>query len=102
MRGNSYVTFLTDKDNPTDDELLLELVLGIGGALNNPREVGSVYITSYGITHNHIQRLMELLIERCNLPIPTARAKEFIHWHQTQEKLSTITKLDEDERCSKS
>lgn len=97
-----YVTFLTGKDNPTDDELLLELVLRIGSALKNPQEVGSLYMTSYGITHNHIQRLMELLIERCNLPVPVARAKEFIHWHQTQEALSTITKLDEDKRCSKS
>ena len=102
MPGKRHITFLSDETNPTDDELLLELVIGIGRTLSNPKEERAVYVTSFGITQDLIRRLMKLLIERCNLPIPTARADEFIHFHQAGEFLSTITKLIEGERCSKS
>ncbi len=100
--GISHVTFLTDENNPADDELLLELVLGLGSALRNPKEERNGYTSSYGIGQHLVRRSMKLLIARCNLPVPTARADEFIHWHQTGEKLSTITKLVEDKKCSKS
>lgn len=102
MHGKRYITFLSDEDNPTDNELLLELVLGLGTSLKDPTEENSTHITAYGMGKHLIRRAMKLLIERCNLPIPTSRADEFIHFHQTGESLSTITKLIEDEKCSKS
>ena len=101
-RGRDFITFMSDEDNPTDEELLLELVLGLGSALRHPGEERSGYVSSFGIDQHLVRRAMKLMIERCNLPIPTARVDEFIHWHQTGEKLSTITKVNEDDRCSKS
>lgn len=102
MRGHWQPSFLSDRANPTDDELLLELVIGMGSCLRNPKEERDGYVSSFGITQDLVRRLMKLVITRCNLPVPTSRADEFIHFHQTGESLSTITKLIEDERCSKS
>lgn len=53
--GRNHVTFLSDEINPTDDELLLELILGLGSALRNKNEERDGYISSYGITQNLVR-----------------------------------------------
>jgi hypothetical protein len=68
---------------PTDEQLFLELVYGLCGSLNNPKEEHvSCFFSSVGIPYPHVRRLAKLLVEKLNLPIPTERVDEWIEWRR--------------------
>ena len=68
---------------PTDEQLLLQLVYGLGESLRNGENL--FLTTQQGIPTIHIRRLMKILIKYCNLPIPEERADEWIEWHKTNQ-----------------
>jgi len=89
------IEFIKDENNPTDDELLLQLAFGLGRHLSNPKEERHGFVTQEGIHNNNIRHLMKLLIERCGLPVPSSRVDEWIHWYQnlpTKERLTNLEK----------
>lgn len=78
--------FIADQNNPTDQELLLQLVYGLGANLSDPREEHSIFFVSHEkIPFPYIRRLMKLLITRCDLPVPPERADEWIEWQRNNQ-----------------
>lgn len=70
---------------PTDEQLLLQLVYGLCGKLNNSREEHCPVFSAVGIPLPFMRRLAKLLVEKLKLPIPVERVDEWIRWQQTNQ-----------------
>jgi hypothetical protein len=88
-----YISFIKDENNPTDDELLLQLAFGMGRHLSNPKEEQSGFTTGESIPNSHVRRLMKLIVERCNLPVQASRVDEWINWHQGKDDIQRLTEF---------
>lgn len=75
------VNFLSD--NPTDEQLFLQLVYGLCGEINNLREENCMsFVCSSGIPFPYVRKLAKLLVEKLNLPIPIERIDDWVDWHR--------------------
>lgn len=81
------LNFLPDEsETPNDEQLLLQLVYGLCGQINNAREekVPSFY-SSVGIPYPQIRRLAKLLVEKLDLPVPIERVDEWVDWQRNNQ-----------------
>lgn len=85
--------------DPTDEQLFLQLVYGLCGQLNNPREEASpFFVSSVQIPNPHIRRLAKLLVERLQLPIPVDRVDKWIEWQRTNQCWVVNVEMSEEAR----
>ncbi len=76
--------FIPDDTEPTDEQLLLQLVYGLSNFAKNQREERCMaFVSAVDIPNPYMRRLIKLLVARLNLPIPVERVDEFIRWRQT-------------------
>ncbi len=73
----------------TDEDLLLQLVYGLGRELSNPEKEAPGFVNTEGIPSICVRRIMKLLIKKCQLPVPVDRADDWIKWHQNNQRLAT-------------
>ena len=76
------LNFLPSYDvEPTDEQLLLQLVYGLCKQLDNPREEECpVFHSAVCIPNPHVRRLAKLLVQKLNLPIPVERVDDWVEW----------------------
>jgi len=78
------LNFLSDK--PTEQDLLLQLIYGLCGELDNPKEeYNPCFETSFNFPNEFLRETLKKLVVKCNLPIPESRIDEWIEWHRTNQ-----------------
>ena len=74
------------RDIPTDEQLLLQTVYGLCGELTNPKENQShVFISSGGIPLPYVRRLIDLLVERFQLPLSPGEIDDWVEYHRNED-----------------
>lgn len=93
-------------ENPTDEQLFLQLVYGLCKQLQgNPREeFVDCFVSAVDVPNPYIRRLAKLLVKRLNLPIPVERVDEWIEFvrhnqcwvvdDQMSAEVARLSKLD--------
>ena len=75
-----------DPTEPSQQELLLQLLYGLCGCLNNSKEEYNPYFyTSFGFPEKHLRGILKTLVNELDVPISETRIDEWIEWHRTNE-----------------
>ena len=71
-------------EQPTDEQLLLQLVYGLADGISNAREEKNPSCCNHeGIPNPCVRQLMRAIVTRCNLPIPIIRVNEWVEWRRS-------------------
>jgi hypothetical protein len=75
--------FLPKEGEPTDEQLLMQLVHGLCGKILNEKEeyIDGFYI-DMGIPDKQVRRLAKLLVTKLSLPMTTDEVDKSIQWHR--------------------
>ena len=71
-------------EQPTDEQLLLQLVYGLADGISNAKEEKNPSFSNHeGIPNPCVRQLMRAIVTRCNLPIPLERVDEWVGWRRS-------------------
>lgn len=79
----SHLNFIGDGKEPTNEQLLLQLIYGLCDIGSPSEEYATGFDTKYRIPTPLARKAIKLLVVGLNLPIPESRIDQWIEWHRS-------------------
>lgn len=77
----NFLPKIAEIDNATDEQLLLQFIYGHCGDLEDSREENSHFFRNFqGFPKMMLRRVLKIIVNKCNLPIPASRVDEWVEW----------------------